>query len=90
MGYKERLDRLGLFIVVHRRLRVECFEAYKSGKGIEELDSHNNFALVGNIRFKAREEVVKGDLRGTFLTLRGVGGWNKMPKEVVGMGTTSV
>eukprot|EP00061_Rhincodon_typus_P005352 g24747.t1 len=37
-SYKERLDRLGLFPLEHRRLRDDVMEAYKIMRGIDRVN----------------------------------------------------
>eukprot|EP00061_Rhincodon_typus_P005934 g26048.t1 len=38
LTYKEKLDRLGLFSLEHRRLRDDLVEGYKVMRGINKVD----------------------------------------------------
>ena len=92
MSYKERLDRLGLFSLEHRRLRGDLIEVYKIMRGIDQLDSQYLFPKAGESktrghRFKVRGERYKRVHKGNFFTQRVVSVWNKLPKVVVEAGT---
>ena len=92
LSYKERLDRLGLFSLVRRRLRGDLIEVYKIMRGIDQLDSQDHFPKVGESktighRFKVRGERYKSAQRGNFFTQRVTSVWNKLPEIVVEAGT---
>ena len=92
LSYKERLDRLGLFSLEHRRLSGDLIEVDKIMKAIDQLDSQYLFPKVGvsktrGHRFKVRGERYKSVQRGNLFTQRVVSVWNKLPELVVETGT---
>ena len=46
LSYKERLDRLGHFSLVCRRLRGDLIEVYKIMRGIDQRDSQDLFPKI--------------------------------------------
>jgi len=92
LSYKERLDRLGLFPLEHRRFRGDLIEVYKIMRGIDNVDSQHLFPKVGDSetrghRFKARGEKYKRVQRGNSFTHRVECVWNVLPEAVVEAGT---
>jgi len=43
LSYKERLDRLGLFFLEHRRFRGDLIKVYQIMRGINKVDSQHVF-----------------------------------------------
>ena len=92
LSYKERLDKLGLFALEHRRLRGDLIGIYKIMRGIDQLDSQYLFPKVGESktrghRFKVRGERNRRVQRGNFFTQRVVSVWNQLPEVVVEVDT---
>eukprot|EP00061_Rhincodon_typus_P007432 g29121.t1 len=88
LSYKERLDRLGLFSLDHRRLRYGLVEVYKIMKGMDRVNSQGFFPRVAvsktrRRRFKVRGERFKRDLRGNLFAQRVVRLRKELPEEVV-------
>ena len=94
LSYKERLDRLGLFPLECRRLRVDLIEVYKIMRGIDQLDNQYLFPEVGESktrgqRFKVRGERYKRVQRGNFFTQKVMRVCNELPEIVVEAGSIS-
>eukprot|EP00061_Rhincodon_typus_P017211 g45798.t1 len=52
LSYKDRLDRLGLLSLEHRRLRGDHAEADKIMRGIDKVDSQQLFPMVGKSKIR--------------------------------------
>ena len=75
LSHKERLERLGVFSLEHRRFRGDLIEVYKIMRGTDQLDSRYLFPKVGESktrehRFKVRRERYKCAQRGNVFTQR--------------------
>eukprot|EP00061_Rhincodon_typus_P018754 g48061.t1 len=57
LRYKERLDRLRLFSLQHRRLRIDLIEIYKITRGMDRMNGRCLFHWVGD--FKTSEHIFK-------------------------------
>jgi len=71
LGYKERLDKLGLYSLKFRRLRGDLIEVYKILKGNNRVDKGELFPLVGDSRtrghnLKIRAMPFRRDVRKHF------------------------
>ena len=75
LSYKERLDRLGLFSLVRRRLRGDLIEVYKIMRGIDKVDSQYLFPKVGESKTRGHRFKVRGErykrVRGAIFSHRG-------------------
>ena len=93
LSYRERLNELGLYSLVRRRLRGVLIEVFKMMKGIDRVDVAKLFPLwVGKIRTRGHDLRIKGpkfrgNMRGNFFTQRVVAVWNEFPAEVVEAGS---
>eukprot|EP00061_Rhincodon_typus_P012167 g37735.t1 len=57
LSYKERLDRLRLFLLDLRRLRGDLIQVYKIMRGIDRIDGSCLFPRMGD--FKTRGHIFK-------------------------------
>lgn len=81
----ERLNRLCLFSLERRRLRINLSEDYKILWCIDKVDGL--FPIIGETktrvhRFKVRGKMIKWDMRSNLFTQYG----NELPEEVVEVG----
>lgn len=91
LSYAERLKKLNLMTLENRRVRGDCIQMYKIGKGIEKVNLQSNPRnipesdrprRVGNGQL--RREIVKNcSQRYNYFTNRIVGKWNGLPEETV-------
>ena len=70
LSCKERLNRLGLFSLEHRRLRDDLIEVYKIMTGIVQVDSQHIFPKVGESKTRGHRFKVRGE-RGAIFSHRG-------------------
>lgn len=66
-----QVDIFGLSSLEQRSLRGDLKEVYKIMKGVDKVNGHNLFPMVGEARrhgFKRRGEKLKRYLRDTFFT----------------------
>ena len=93
LGYRERLNRLGLYSLERRRLRGDLIEVFKILRGTDRVDVGRLFPLrVGKIptrghSFRIEGQRFRGNMRGNFFTQRVVAVWNGLPVEVVEAGS---
>jgi ribonucleases P/MRP protein subunit RPP40 len=89
LGYKQRLEKLGLTTLEKRRERGDLIEAYKLLTGKEKIDSNQFFQRNNQDResrghskklFQQRSRL---NVRKYSFSQRVVGPWNKLPQQVI-------
>eukprot|EP00061_Rhincodon_typus_P014173 g41040.t1 len=57
MRYKNRLERLGLFSLEHRRLRSDCIEVYKIMSAMDKVNDNGVFPRVGSSELELKQRL---------------------------------
>ena len=90
LEYPERLKKLGLTTLAHRRHRSDVIEMYKICHEVydKDISIRIKFSREGSSRelrghnFKIKKLSCDTRLRSTFFTYRTVNVWNSLPKQV--------
>ena len=87
LSYKERLKRLGMFSLRHRRLRDDMIEVFKMIQSIDQVNLGKLFCKDEDRRrrkhcLKIRRRV-NSDIGLKFFTRRVINYWNQLTDEVV-------
>ena len=85
---KQQPQQLGLLSVEKRRLRGDLLAAFQYMRGASKPDGERLLARPCSDRtrgsgFKLKEGRLRLDRRRTFVTMRGVGRWHRLPRQVV-------
>ncbi len=88
LSYEQRLRKLKLPTLVHRRMRGDMIQTYKIIKGIDKIDINKMFELVDGSKtrghsLKIRKKHSRLDLRKYFFSNRIIDLWNALPQHVV-------
>ena len=88
LPYEERLCRLKLPSLMHRRRRGDMIHVYKIMSGMDRIDPGLFFhQLVHTVTRGHSQKIHKKrfrlDVRGSFVSQRIVGDWNSLPENVI-------
>ena len=94
-SYEEKLERAGLTSLKERRVRGDLIEAFKTLRGINNVNRHEWFDISSEVTRPTRANTVVVDggetqridtkpansevLRNNFYTVRVARAWNKLP-----------
>jgi len=88
-SYPVRLQKIGITLLVERRVRGDMIEVYKLLSGKEQVD-HKQFFTLADMPYDLRgheKKLAKGrsrlDSRKFFFSQRVINGWNGLPAKVV-------
>ena len=94
MSYRDRLDRLGLWMLEERRNRADLIEVFKMMRGISSV-SPDEFFVTAAVRstrghsMKLVKPHCEGIIRQNFFSLRVINRWNALPEETVSVRTVN-
>ena len=88
LSYEDRLRELGLFSLEKRRLWGDLTVAFqylkgaywKAGEGLSVRECSDRTRSNG---FKTKKVIFRLEIRNKFFTVRVLGHWNRLPREVV-------
>ena len=88
LPYCERLCRLDLFSLVHRRKRGDAIQTLKIINGIDNLNRDKFFSLDENQITRGHPKKIvhqycRTNIRKNFFSIRTTATWNELPTEVV-------
>jgi len=95
LTYEDRLRRLRLPTLEHRRKRGDMIQLFKIVKGFDRIDPNRlfKFNVDGRTRghsFKIVKPLAKKSARSNFFSVRVINAWNDLPADVVAADSVNI